>query len=81
MSRLPSPDAILAWLRDNPGHAAKREIARAFGLKGADKVALKKLLVEMKREGTIERRRRSVRPPRPPTRRARPRGRRRGRGR
>jgi len=63
MSRLPSPDAILAWLRDNPGHAAKREIARAFGLKGADKVALKKLLVEMKREGTIERRRRSVRPP------------------
>ena len=62
MSRLPSPDAILAWLRDNPGQTGKREIARAFGLKGADKVALKQVLAEMKREGTIERRRRRVRP-------------------
>jgi ribonuclease R len=62
MSRLPSPDAILAWLRDNPGQTGKREIARAFGLKGADKVALRQMLSEMKRDGTIEKRRRRVRP-------------------
>ncbi len=62
MSRLPSQDALLAWLRDNPGQTGKREIARAFGLKGADRVALKQLLADMKREGTIEKRRRRVRP-------------------
>ena len=47
MSRLPSQDALLAWLRDNPGQTAKRDIARAFGLKGAAKVELKRLLAEM----------------------------------
>ena len=47
MNRLPSPDEILAWLRDNPGQGAKRDIARAFGLKGQAKVELKQLLARM----------------------------------
>ena len=51
MNRLPHPDQILAFLRDNPGQSGKREIARAFGLKGAAKVELKQLLAEMKRDG------------------------------
>ena len=62
MSRMPSPDEILAFIRENPGQSGKREIARAFGLKGAAKVELKALLAEMTREGRIERRRRQVRP-------------------
>ena len=56
----PRRDPRLAARQPRP--AGKREIARAFGLKGADKVALKQLLAEMKREGTLERRRRK-RPP------------------
>jgi ribonuclease R len=62
MSRLPSADQILDWLRDNPGQTGKREIARAFGLKGAAKVELKQLLAEMARDGRLEKRRRRVRP-------------------
>ena len=55
MNRLPHPDEILAFLRDNPGQTGKREIARAFGLKGAAKVELKQLLAEMTRDGAIAR--------------------------
>jgi ribonuclease R len=62
MSRLPSTDEILAWLQENPGQTAKRDIARAFGLKGAAKAELKQRLAEMKRAGLIERRRGKIRP-------------------
>jgi ribonuclease R len=57
MSRLPSADEILAWMRDNPDLTAKRDIARAFGLKGAAKIELKARLAEMSRDGLIARRR------------------------
>ncbi|HVL22083.1 MAG TPA: ribonuclease R, partial [Amaricoccus sp.] len=60
--QVPSPEQILDWLRDHPEAGAKRDIARAFGLKGAAKVELKQLLARMQREGLIERRRRKVRP-------------------
>jgi ribonuclease R len=62
MSRLPSTDEILAWLRENPGQTGKRDIVRAFGLKGAAKLELKQLLAQMTREGLLEKRRRRVRP-------------------
>lgn len=55
MSRLPTPDEILAFIRENPGQSGKREIARAFGLKGAARVELKQLLAEMTRDGRLER--------------------------
>jgi ribonuclease R len=62
MDRIPSADQILAWLREHPDQTAKRDIARAFGLKGKAKVELKQLLAEMTRNGQIERRRRKSRP-------------------
>jgi ribonuclease R len=62
MARLPSSDEIIAFLRENPSLTGKRDIARAFGLKGADKAALKQRLAEMQREGVVEKRRRQVRP-------------------
>src|SRR6187200_1744760 len=62
MDRLPSPEQILAFLRENPTQTAKRDIARAFGLKGAAKVELKRLLAEMTASGQLERKRRHVRP-------------------
>ena len=62
MKTLPTPDEILAFLRENPTQTGKREIARAFGLKGAEKMELKRLLADMARDGRIEKRRRQVRP-------------------
>ncbi|MFO1210192.1 MAG: ribonuclease R [Amaricoccus sp.] len=62
MARLPSSDEIIAWLRDNPTETARRDIARAFGLRGADKVELRRLLAQMARDGLIEKRARRVRP-------------------
>jgi len=56
---IPTRQQILDWLSENPGAGAKRDIARAFGLKGAAKIELKRILKEMGDEGLIERRRRS----------------------
>lgn len=49
----PSREALLAFLRDSPAAANKREIARAFGLKGAERIAMKDLLRELEAEGRI----------------------------
>ncbi len=62
MSSLPDKDALLEWIRENPAAAGKREIARAFGIRGADRVELKRLLRELEDEGHVEKRRRRVRP-------------------
>ncbi len=51
---LPSPDQVLEFIRTADGPAGKREIARAFGLKGQEKIALKKLLADMAEEGLID---------------------------
>ncbi len=52
---LPSPAQILAFLKDSPGPAGKREIARAFGLSGAEKIELKALLKRMEADGQLGR--------------------------
>ena len=51
---LPSRKQILDFITTAPGPAGKREIARAFGLHGADKIALKALLKDMADEGLID---------------------------
>lgn len=51
---LPDRDAILAFVRQTPSAVGKREIARAFGLKGAEREALKALLAEMEADGLLE---------------------------
>ncbi len=55
-ANLPSRDALLDWLKDNPGQSGKREVARAFGLKGQQKIALKAMLKELESEGEIRKR-------------------------
>ncbi|MFN4277860.1 MAG: ribonuclease R [Ferrovibrio sp.] len=52
-AHLPSKQDILRFIADNPGKAGKREIAKAFGIGPADRVALKGLLRELKAEGDI----------------------------
>jgi ribonuclease R len=55
-SGFPSTDAIVAFIRAYPGKIGTREIAREFGLKNADRVALKQLLRELANEGIIKKR-------------------------
>jgi ribonuclease R len=51
---LPTREQILDFIQSADQAAGKREIAKAFGLKGPDKVALKKLLRDMGDEGLID---------------------------
>src|ERR1700688_4204980 len=52
---LPSRDKILEFIRESPTPVGKREIARAFGIKGADRIGLKALLKDLEREGEVDR--------------------------
>ncbi|MDW4549361.1 ribonuclease R [Defluviimonas sp. D31] len=63
MARIPSKTEILDWIADNPGLSAKRDIAKAFGIKGADRIELKRILKELESEGNLERRRKTYRDP------------------
>ena len=51
--KLPSKQEILDFLEQSTAQAGKREIARAFGVKGADRITLKALLRDMAEEGLI----------------------------
>jgi ribonuclease R len=51
---LPTREQILDFITTSDTPAGKREIARAFGLHGADKIALKALLKDMADEGLID---------------------------
>jgi len=53
-SGFPSTDAIVAFIRANPGKIGTREISREFGLKNADRAALKQLLRGLADEGIIK---------------------------
>ncbi|WP_232630126.1 ribonuclease R [Methylobacterium sp. Leaf118] len=52
---LPTREQILAFVADSPEAVGKREIAKAFGLKGADKIGLKAILKTIQEEGGLER--------------------------
>ncbi len=58
--KLPSKQEILDFLKQSTAQAGKREIARAFGIKGAERIALKALLRDMADEGLIEGSRRKL---------------------
>ena len=50
MSKLPDKQQILDWITDNPARTAKRDIAWAFGIKGAARIDLKRMLKELEAE-------------------------------
>ncbi|MFV0385121.1 ribonuclease R [Paracoccus sp. (in: a-proteobacteria)] len=58
MTQIPSKQQIMEWVADNPDANSKRDIAKAFGIKGAARIELKRLLKELQAEGLLERRRR-----------------------
>jgi ribonuclease R len=65
----PERDAIVAFIRAQPGKVGTREIAREFGLKNADRVELKRTLRELADQGAIAKQGRKIHEPAalPPT--------------
>ncbi|MCF2905888.1 ribonuclease R [Octadecabacter sp. CECT 8868] len=61
MTRIPSKQEILDWITEHPTKAAKRDIAKAFGIKGAARIDLKRLLRELEDEGKLAKRKSSYR--------------------
>ncbi|MGE8131979.1 ribonuclease R family protein [Novosphingobium subterraneum] len=51
---LPTRQQVLDFIAQSDEPAGKREIAKAFGLKGTEKIALKTLLKDMAEEGLID---------------------------
>ncbi len=51
---MPSAKQVLEFIQTSDEPAGKREIAKAFGLKGQEKIALKRLLKDMAEEGLID---------------------------
>jgi ribonuclease R len=62
-SGFPTTDAIVAFIRANPGKVGTREIAREFGLKNADRAELKRILRELADKGTIRKRGKEISEP------------------
>jgi ribonuclease R len=51
--RVPTRDELLAFIRDSATPIGKREIARAFGLKGDQRIELKELLRDLRDSGDV----------------------------
>ena len=63
MSKIPSKKQILDWIKENPKKSNKREISKAFGIKGSMRIELKRILKELALEGKIEKKKKSFEDP------------------
>ena len=63
MTQIPSKAEVLQWIADHPTKTSKRDIAKAFGIKGAARIDLKALLKDLEAEGHLQKRRNSYRDP------------------
>lgn len=63
MNKIPTKQAILDWVTEHPTKAAKRDIAKAFGIKGAARIDLKRILKELESEGHLTKRTKTYRDP------------------
>ncbi|MDA8746579.1 ribonuclease R [Litoreibacter sp.] len=61
MKKMPSRDDVLKWITDNPTKTSKRDIARAFGIKGQARIDLKRILRELEGEGHLTKRKKTYR--------------------
>lgn len=60
---IPSKETLLAFIREQSGNVGTKEVARAFGLKNADRAVLRSLLRELADDGLIENRRKKLHQP------------------
>lgn len=56
----PSRDEILRYIAENPDRSGKREIAKAFALRGGDRVWLKEMLRDLQDEGLLTKERKRL---------------------
>lgn len=63
MNNIPTKQEILSWIEENPTLTAKRDIAKAFGIKGAARIDLKRILKELEAEGHLEKRKKTYKDP------------------
>lgn len=56
MAYLPTREEVLKFIEENPDRAGKRELAKAFNIKGDARVYLKDLLRELSDEGLVQKR-------------------------
>ena len=56
----PSRDEILRYIAENPDRSGKRDIAKAFSLRGGDRIWLKDLLRDLQDEGLLTRQRKRL---------------------
>jgi ribonuclease R len=59
---LPTREQILAFVAESKERVGKREIAQAFGIKGAAKIDLKRILKEIEADGALDRSRSGLAP-------------------
>jgi ribonuclease R len=55
LGALPSEGEVVAFIRESPSAVGKREIARAFGVPPADRPALRDMLRQIERSGSVTR--------------------------
>ncbi len=60
---LPTREQIVEFIAAHPGKAGKREIARAFGVTGGARIALKALLKSLAEDGLVEKKHRRLKRP------------------
>ncbi|WP_380055246.1 ribonuclease R [Falsihalocynthiibacter sp. SS001] len=63
MVHIPSKEEVLQWISDNPTKTSKRDIAKAFGIKGAARIDLKRVLRELEADGHLQKRKQSYSDP------------------
>ena len=57
---LPDRDTLVRFIAENPSRSTKRDIAKAFAVRGDERVALKALLRELEEDGLLEKRRKHL---------------------
>lgn len=57
---VPDRETILRFIAEHPSRASKRDIAKAFSVRGHDRIELKALLRDLENDGLLERRRKTL---------------------
>ncbi|MCY6380485.1 ribonuclease R [Hoeflea prorocentri] len=57
---VPDRETVLRFIAEHPSRASKRDIAKAFSVRGHDRIELKALLKDLENEGLLERRRKTL---------------------
>lgn len=63
MNKIPTKAEIQNWISQHPTQTSKRDIAKAFGIKGAARIDLKRILKELEAEGHLTKRNKTYRDP------------------